>query len=89
MSKKRKNPNKFNLPMLIVTLIAATLTGTGLYFLYLTFREDVARSAVPMELFLGGLFALFLLVVCLVGVLVSSMMLTYRADVISGRYGKG
>lgn len=89
MSKKRKNPNKFNLPMLIVTLIAATLTGTGLYFLYLTFREDVARSAVPMELFLGGLFALFLLVVCLVVLLVSSMMLTYRADVISGRYGKG
>lgn len=89
MSKKRNNPNKFNLPMLIVTLITATLTGTGLYFLYLTFRDDVVRSAIPMEVFLGGLFALFLLITGLVVLLVSGIMLTYRADVISGRYGKG
>lgn len=89
MRNKKKNPNKFNVVLLIVTLITATLSAVGMYFLYHGLRYESAISPLYTPVVMGILFAAFLLVTVLVVFAVSNLGMTFRADVITGRYGKG
>lgn len=85
MRKKKNNPGKLNVAVLISTLITAALTGFAMMFLHQEALYETSRGRLFMPLFMGLLFAAFLLITCLIVFAVSKVTLTYRADVITGK----
>lgn len=86
---KNNNPKKLNIILLISTMVAAILTGFAVEFFYCSLASRQLNSRVFMPTALGVLFAVFLSVIVLVVYFISKILLTYRADVITGRQSKG
>lgn len=89
MKKKKQNPGKLNLLLLISTLIAAILSAFTIYFCHAANFHQAVSGDVYMPLFIGAVFAIYLSVICILVFIISNLKLTYRADVITGRSGKG
>ena len=85
MSKKNKNPGKLNGLLLIISFITGVLTGFAMTYLHQEAAYESARGRLLMPLFMGLLFAGFLLITCLAVYTISKLGLTYRADVITGK----
>lgn len=97
MTTRARNTTKLNLPILIVTAIVSMLAWVGIYRL-LIFMEDLLIADLEVRDFMtsggypvsiGAAFAGLLLVIGLSVLVLSSLMSTFRADILSGRLGKG
>ena len=84
---KKNQEKQFNTVLLVTTLIVSAVAAVGLYCVYRCVVQNMDPRYMP--LFVGGVFAIYLAVICLTVLLVSNVQLTFRADVITGNYNRG
>lgn len=85
MSAKRSKSKKFNVILVVTTLVAALLAGKVASLLHESLLTAWGNSGWGGPLAVGLSFGIFLVIVGLAVLLTSNLMGTYRADVVTGR----
>ena len=96
MKSSTRNTTKLNTPILIVTAIVSMLVWVGIFYFLIAMEDLVIADPAVKEFMITGryplcicvAFAGLLLVIGLTVLVLSSLMLTFRADMLSGKLEK-